>query len=78
MELIEMLKGVAANVITGDMIGADFCHDEYPGGNYVPETVVEAVSTEEVAAVLKLCNEAGVPVTVRGAGTGQVGGSVPV
>lgn len=78
MELIEMLKGVAANVITGDMIGADFCHDEYPGGNYVPEAVVEAVSTEEVAAVLKLCNEAGVPVTVRGAGTGQVGGSVPV
>lgn len=78
MELIEKLKGLAANVITGEMIGADFCHDEYPGGNYVPEAVVEAASTEEVAAVLKACNEAGVPVTVRGAGTGQVGGSVPV
>jgi len=65
-------------VVTGEMIGADFCHDEYPGGNYAPEAVVEATSTEEVTAVLKVCNEAGVPVTVRGAGTGQVGGSVPV
>lgn len=65
-------------VIIGEMIGADFCHDEYPGGDFVPEAVVEAGSTEEVAAVLKICSEAGVPVTVRGAGTGQVGGSVPV
>lgn len=64
--------------LENDAIGADFCHDEYPGGNYVPGAVIEASSTEDVAAVLKLCNEAGVPVTVRGAGTGQVGGSVPV
>lgn len=67
-----------SKVITGEMIGADFCHDEYPGGDCIPEAVVEASSTEEVSAVLKLCHEAGVPVTVRGAGTGQVGGSVPV
>ena len=39
---------------------------------------MEAKSAEEVAAVLKLCSENDVPVTVRGAGTGQVGGSVPV
>lgn len=65
-------------VIAGEMIGADFCHDEYPGGNYMPEAVVEVSSTEEVAAVLKLCHEAGIPVTPRGAGTGQVGGAVPV
>lgn len=66
------------NVIIGDMIGADFCHDEYPGESYAPEAVVEADSTEAVSAVLKLCSEEGIPVTVRGAGTGQVGGSVPV
>ena len=65
-------------VITGEMIGADFCHDQYPGADFIPEAIVEAKSTEDVAAVLKLCNEAGVPVTVRGAGTGQVGGSVAV
>lgn len=77
--LISKLEALATDlVITGEMIGADFCHDEYPGGDYAPEAVVEAHSTQEVAAILKLCNEAGVPVTVRGAGTGQVGGSVPV
>ena len=66
------------NVISGDGIGADFCRDEYPGGNYMPEAVVEAKSTEKVAEILQLCHKEGIPVTVRGAGTGQVGGSVPV
>lgn len=73
---VELLGAKA--VLTGDMIGADYCHDEYPGGNYAPEAVIEVNSTENVSAILKLCNEAGVNVTVRGAGTGQVGGSVPV
>ena len=80
MDLIEQLKNALGSdaLITGEMIGADYCHDEYPGGDFVPEAVVEAASTEEVAAVLKICSKTGVPVTVRGAGTGQVGGSVPV
>lgn len=65
-------------VLTGENIGADFCHDEYPGGNFVPAAVVEVTSTEEVAAIVKLCAETETPVTVRGAGTGQMGGSVPV
>ena len=65
-------------LLLDDMISADFCHDEYPSRDYVPAAVAEVSSTEEVAAVVKLCSEAGVPVTVRGAGTGQMGGSVPV
>lgn len=67
-----------AMVISGDMISADYCHDEYPGGNYLPDMVVEAITTEQVASVLKICNENSIPVTVRGSGTGQVGGSVPI
>lgn len=77
MIIDEMLK-LGLNVLTGDLIGADYCHDEYPGGNYCPKAVVEALSTEDVATVMKLCHETGIPVTVRGAGTGQVGGAVPV
>lgn len=76
--IVDNLKAHGLTVLLGEQIGADFCHDEYPGGNYRPEAVVEATSTQDVSTVLKLCNEAGVPVTVRGAGTGQVGGSVPV
>ena len=79
IELLNELKAIdGVQVFTDDMIGGDYCHDEFPGGNFAPDAVIEAGSTEAVAAVLKLCSEAGVPVTVRGAGTGQMGGSVPL
>ena len=74
-KLAELLGG---RFLTGDAIGADFCHDELPNVTAAPDAVCVVESTEEVSAVLRLCHEAGVPVTVRGAGTGKVGGSVPV
>lgn len=79
-ELInKLVELVGTNrVITGEDIGVDFCQDEYPGETYKPDAVVEARSTEEVSEVMKLCSNAGVPVTVRGAGTGQAGGSVAI
>lgn len=64
--------------LTGDAIGADYCRDEYPGEATAPEAVCLADSTEAVSAVLKTCHEAGITVTVRGAGTGKAGGCVPV
>lgn len=78
--LIENLKALLGEkrILTGERIGADYCHDEYPGGDFAPVAVVEADTTENVAQIMKLCGEANVPVTVRGAGTGQVGGSVAV
>ena len=67
------------NVHFGEDIGADFTHDELPGGRaFPPDVVVEPSSTEEVSAILSACCAEGVPVVARGAGTGQVGGSVPV
>ena len=39
---------------------------------------MDALTTEEIAAVMKLCYENNIPVTTRGAGTGLVGGCVPV
>lgn len=66
-------------IYTADEIGQDYCHDELAGGAaYTPDAVIEAKTTEDVAAVLKCCAASGVPVTVRGAGTGKVGGSVAV
>ena len=44
----------------------------------VAAAVVRPRSTEEVAAVLARCNEAGVPVTPAAGRSGVVGGSVPV
>ena len=43
----------------------------------VPMLVALAETTEQVAAVLKYCNEHGVPVMARGAGTSLAGGALP-
>ena len=44
----------------------------------MPDLVVQPRSTEEVAAVMKICYENTIPVTPRGAGTGLAGGAVPL
>ncbi|MBQ9685820.1 MAG: FAD-binding oxidoreductase [Oscillospiraceae bacterium] len=63
----------------GDDIPVDYSHDEMPiYGKHFPEAVCEVESTEEVAAIMKFCNERRIPVTPRGAGTGLVGGAVPL
>ena len=79
-ELMEQLSAVApGRVFTGSDINVDYSHDEMPiYGKSMPEAVVEALTTEEIAAVMKLCNENRIPVTPRGAGTGLVGGAVPI
>ena len=79
-ELMEQLSAVApGRVFTGSDINVDYSHDEMPiYGKAMPEAVVEALTTEEIAAVMKLCNENRIPVTPRGAGTGLVGGAVPI
>lgn len=64
-ELIEALKAAVPGRISvnGD-INEDFSHDEMPiYGKAMPEVVAECLTTEEVAAVMKLCNENRVPVT---------------
>jgi glycolate oxidase len=45
---------------------------------FMPDVVVKPESVEEVSAVLRLCNDYKVPVTVRGAGTGLAGGALAV
>ncbi len=79
-ELMQQLMDIApGRVFTGSDINADYSHDEMPiYGTAAPHAVVEALTTEEIAAVMKLCNENRIPVTPRGAGTGLVGGAVPV
>ena len=79
-EMIEKFKEIAPKrVLVGDEINEDFTHDEMAiYGKARPEVLVEATSTEEVAAVVKLCNENKIPVTPSGARTGLVGGAVSI
>ncbi|HEY6188967.1 MAG TPA: FAD-linked oxidase C-terminal domain-containing protein [Pyrinomonadaceae bacterium] len=45
---------------------------------FPPEAVVLPRSAEEIAAIMRLANEARFPVTARGGGVGYTGGAVPV
>lgn len=45
---------------------------------HLPEAVVLPVGSDQVAAVVRICNRDGIPFTARGAGTNLSGGSVPI
>lgn len=79
-EIVEKFKEIApGRIYVGEEINDDFTHDEMSiYGKSMPEAVVDALTTEEIAAVVKICYENAIPVTARGAGTGLVGSCVPV
>lgn len=79
-ELLEQLQtAVPGRVHTGEDMKPDYSHDEMPiYGQRMPDAVVECASTEEVAAVCKLCYDNDIPIIPRGAGTGLCGGCVPL
>ena len=79
-EIVEKFKEIApGRVYVGEEINDDFTHDEMSiYGKATPEAVVDAMTTEEISAVMKICYENAIPVTPRGAGTGLVGASVPI
>jgi glycolate oxidase len=57
----------------------DYGRDESPLAEfYPPECAVLVESTEQAAAVLRICLEREVPVTPRGAGSGKCGGALPI
>ena len=80
-ELIDELKAIVGedNCHAGEAVSEDYSHDEMPiYGTRMPEAVCFPESTEQVSGIMRLCNEHSIPVTVRGAGTGLVGGSTPL
>jgi len=68
----------AANVLTGDAISDDYTHDEaLTAAPHAPDVVVRPSSADEVAALVRIASELGVPVTARGSGTGLSGACIP-
>ena len=64
-------------VLFGDQISRDYAKDELGGIERMPEAVVTVRSEEQVVRVMRYAYEKTIPVTVRGSGTGLVGGAVP-
>ena len=82
-QLVERLREIcgAPYVIFNDAERLEpYSHDEIPGTHYrrQPDVVVRPMSTDQVAAIMRLANEKRIPVTPRGAGSGLSGGAVPV
>lgn len=79
-EIVEKFKEIApGRVYVGEEINDDFTHDEMSiYGKAMPEAVIDALTTEEISAIMKICYENTIPVTPRGAGTGLVGACVPI
>ncbi|QNO13832.1 FAD-binding protein [Alkalicella caledoniensis] len=78
---IDFLISITAadRVYSGDQINDDFTHDEMQEyGKFMPEVVIEAISTEEVSQIMKHAHANNIPVTPRGSGTGLCGGAVAI
>ncbi|MEU8772363.1 FAD-binding oxidoreductase [Streptomyces sp. NPDC048606] len=67
----------AAHVLTDPALKASYESDFTGRHTGRARCVVRPADTAEVAAVLRLCHAAGVPVLPQGGNTGLVGGSVP-
>ena len=79
VSVLERELGKDAVVGPGDERLEDYGRDESPLPEfYPPACAVLCESTEQVAAVLRICLEQRTPVTPRGAGSGMVGGALPV
>jgi glycolate oxidase len=67
----------ADRILAGDA-NDDYHHDEALGGvAVVPMAVLLPETTDEVAAILRVCDEHRIPVTARGSGTGLSGAAIP-
>jgi len=79
-EIVGRLRDIVgdSNVSVADEDRETYSHDETTGLKYLPEVVVKATDTAQVAKILTLANEEKIPVTPRGGGTGLSGGAVPL
>ncbi|MBM4315263.1 MAG: FAD-binding oxidoreductase, partial [Deltaproteobacteria bacterium] len=77
-ELLKRLEAIVGRdrIKTSQEDLLTYSYDAYVK-EYLPEAVLFPKSTGEVAGILQLANERGVPVTPRGSGTNLSGGSVP-
>ncbi|MDD4807129.1 MULTISPECIES: FAD-binding oxidoreductase [Caproicibacterium] len=77
--IAELEKAAHGHVVTGADVNPDYAKDEMPiYGSRMPDVSIDATSTEEVSAIMKVCYENNIPVTTRGAGTGLAGACVPI
>jgi glycolate oxidase len=78
-ELVESFRAIigSANVFLDEESLEKYGKDETEDLYFPPEVVLKPRTTEEISKILKICNDALLHVTPRGAGTGLSGGALP-
>jgi glycolate oxidase len=78
MEIVQQLKAIVGEqyVFADEESLSKYAHDETENLHFPPEIVVKPRTTEEISQIMKLCNDAIIPVTPRGAGTGLAGAAL--
>jgi glycolate oxidase len=76
-ELVERFSAAADTIREPEQLRTYEC-DGLTGRRVVPALVALPSTTEEVQAVVRICNDTGIPFVARGAGTGLSGGALPV
>jgi glycolate oxidase len=78
MEIVQQLKAIVGDqyVFVDEESLSKYAHDETENLHFPPEVVVKPRTTEEISRIMKLCNDAIIPVTPRGAGTGLAGAAL--
>jgi glycolate oxidase len=76
---LQQFKNIVGNehVLYDDESLKHYGHDETELLLYLPEVVVKPSTTQQISAIMKICNADNIPVTPRGAGTGLSGGALP-
>src|SRR6186713_3393909 len=77
-EIIHEFKNIVGeNYVLYDEETLDhYAHDETENLHYLPDVVIKPRTTQEISALMKICNAKKIPVTPRGAGTGLSGGAL--
>jgi glycolate oxidase len=75
LERFKKIVGEPYVIIDEDSLSL-YAHDETENLHYPPDVVIKPRTTEEISAILRICNESRIPVTPRGAGTGLSGGAL--
>ena len=83
-ELVVAFEGIvgSTHVLTAArteaLVYETYGRDHTEDFHFPPDVVLRPGTVEEVSAIMRLCHEARVPVTARGAGTGLSGAALPV
>jgi glycolate oxidase len=78
LDIVQQLKAIVGEqyVFVDEESLSKYAHDETENLHFPPEAVVKPRTTEEISRIMKLCNDAIIPVTPRGAGTGLAGAAL--